>query len=91
VFDADGLVVGHWRHVRHGGTCHRLFIPRVRCGACRLSHALMPAFLLVGRLDTVETISAVIVEVAGGSGVRPAGRCSLHHGERMVAAVPGTG
>lgn len=65
---------GYWRHVRHGGGCYRLFIPRVRCGACRVSHAFLPAFLLVGRLDTVETVGAVIEEVAGGSGVRPAAR-----------------
>lgn len=51
-----------------------MFIPRVRCGACRVSHAFLPAFLLTGRLDVVEAVGAVIKEVAGGSGVRPAGR-----------------
>ena len=65
---------GYWRHVREGDSGRRLFIPRVRCEACRASHALLPAFLLLGRLDTVETVGAVIVEVAAGSGVRPAAR-----------------
>lgn len=66
---------GYWRHARHGGLCHRLFIPRVRCGRCQVSHALLPAFLLVGRLDVVETIGSVIEEVASGAvGVRPAAR-----------------
>lgn len=70
-----GLWSGYWRHVRHGGRCHRLFIPRVRCGRCRVSHALLPAFLLVGRLDVVETVGAVIAEVTSGAvGVRPTAR-----------------
>lgn len=65
---------GYWRHVRAGDSGRRLFIPRVRCEPCRTSHALLPAFLLLGRLDTVETMGALIVEVAAGSGVRPAAR-----------------
>jgi hypothetical protein len=37
-----------------------------------VSHALLPAFVLVGRLDVVESVGAVIEEVASGrSGVRP--------------------
>jgi Domain of unknown function (DUF6431) len=64
---------GYLRHVRHEGCCRRIFIRRVRCGACQVSHALLPAFLLVGRLDVVESVGAVIAEVAAGrSGVRPA-------------------
>jgi len=68
---------GYWRHVRAGGLaggrCPKIFVPRVRCGPCRVSHALLPAFVLAWRLDTAETIGAVITEVAGGGcGVRPA-------------------
>ncbi len=66
---------GYWRHLREGGSCRRLFIPRVRCRPCGASHAFLPAFLLLGRLDAVETVGAVIVEVAAGAGVRPAARC----------------
>lgn len=48
-------------------------MPRLRCGRCRVSHALLPAFVLAWRLDAAETVGAVIAEVAGGgSGVRPA-------------------
>jgi hypothetical protein len=37
-----------------------------------VSHALLPAFALVGRLDVVESVGEVIEEVASGrSGVRP--------------------
>ena len=48
-------------------------MPRLRCGRCAVSHALLPAFALAWRLDTAETIGTVIAEVAGGGcGVRPA-------------------
>jgi hypothetical protein len=64
---------GYWRHVRDGGLCYRVFIPRVRCGVCGVTHAVLPAFLLVGRLDVVETVGAVVEEVVGGVvGVRRA-------------------
>jgi hypothetical protein len=64
---------GYRRHVRAAGRCVRIFIPRVRCGPCRESHALLPAFVLAGRLDAAEVIGAVVAEVAGGRcGVRPA-------------------
>jgi hypothetical protein len=71
---------GYWRHLRAGGLCHRAFIPRVRCSLCRVSHALLPAFLLSGRLDAVETIGSVLEEVTGGVGVRrAAGRVDVPH------------
>ena len=68
---------GYWRHVRAGGLaggrCRKIFVPRVRCAPCGVSHALLPAFVLAWRLDTAETIGAVIAAVAGGGcGVRPA-------------------
>jgi hypothetical protein len=64
---------GYLRHVRAGGRCRRIFVPRLRCGPCRVSHALLPAFVLAWRLDVAETIGMVIAEVAGGAGgVRPA-------------------
>jgi hypothetical protein len=64
---------GYRRHVRAGGRCRRIFVPRLRCGPCRVTHALLPAFVLAWRLDVAETIGTVIAEVAGGAGgVRPA-------------------
>src|SRR5437762_9820514 len=68
---------GYWRHVRAGGLaggrCPKIFVPRVRCGPCRVSHALLPAFVLAWRLDVAETVGAGIAEGAGGGcGVRPA-------------------
>ena len=64
---------GYWRHVRASGRCRKMFVPRLRCGPCRVSHALLPAFVLAWRLDVAETVGAVIGQVAGGvCGVRPA-------------------
>jgi hypothetical protein len=63
---------GYLRHVRVGGSCYRIFVPRVRCGRCEKTHALLPAFVLVGRLDVAESVGTVIAAVAvGRSGVRP--------------------
>ena len=68
-----GLWSGYWRYVRAAGRCRKIFVPRERCGCCRVSHALLPAFVLAWRLDTAETVGAVIEQVAGGScGARPA-------------------
>jgi hypothetical protein len=64
---------GYRRWVREAGRCQRIFVPRVRCGLCRVSHALLPAFALAWRLDVAETVGGVLAEVAGGCcGVRPA-------------------
>lgn len=64
---------GYTRSVRDGGLCHVIRLRRARCEACRHSHALVPSFCVVGRLDVVDTIGEVIAAVVGGSGgVRPA-------------------
>jgi transposase-like protein len=72
---------GYRRHVRVEGVCYRIFVPRVRCGSCEKTHAVLPAFVLVGRLDVAESIGQVLAEVAGGrSGVRPpAARLGVPH------------
>ncbi len=63
---------GYERSVRHGGRCHKLWVRRARCGRCRSSHALVPSFCLVGRLDVVEVSGELIAEVVkGDAGVRP--------------------
>jgi len=64
---------GYWRHVRQGGRCTKIWVKRVRCNACRVTHVLLPAFCLAGRLDTSEVIGAALRAVTDGpSGVRPA-------------------
>ena len=54
---------GYWRYVRAGGRCRKIFVPRVRCALCGVSHALLPAFVLAWRLDVAETAGTVIAEV----------------------------
>lgn len=64
---------GYRRYVRAAGRCRKIFVPRLRCVPCRVSHALLPAFVLAWRLDVAETVGMVIAEVAGGAGgIRPA-------------------
>src|ERR1019366_2356961 len=66
-----GLLVfwsGYRRYVRAGGRCRRIFVPRLRCGRCRVTHALLPAFVLAWRLDAAEAIGTG----SAGGGVRPA-------------------
>jgi hypothetical protein len=58
--------------VRLPGRCQKIFVPRLRCRQCRVTHALLPAFVLAWRLDAAEAIGTVITGVAGGAGgVRP--------------------
>jgi hypothetical protein len=88
------LWAGYWRHVRAAGRCRKIFVPRLRCGCCRVSHALLPALVLAWRLDVAETVGAVIAQVAGGMcGVRPAAAragVSLYDGPGLGAVVLGS-
>src|SRR6266567_117278 len=74
---------GYWRHVRWRGRCRKIFVPRVRCSRCGVTHALLPAFVLARRLDTAGTAGAAIGEVAcGGCWVR---RFAARAGELAVS------
>ncbi len=64
---------GYRRWVRAGGRCLRVFVPRARCRRCRVTHALLPAFLLCDRLDAVTGIGQVLETIASHAvGMRPA-------------------
>lgn len=64
---------GYRRFVRAGGSCYAMFVPRVRCGRCKATDAVLPAFVVCSRLDVAEVIGAVVEEVVAGiGGVRPA-------------------
>lgn len=68
---------GYERYVREAGRCAPIFLHRARCSACRVSHVLLPAFALPGRLDVADTIGALITAVVTRpSGVRPAARAA---------------
>ena len=72
---------GYRRHVREAGSTHKIFVPRLRCGACAVTHALLPSFCLVKRLDAADGIGQVIEAVIDRvSGVRPvAARLQIPH------------
>jgi hypothetical protein len=64
---------GYQRRIREDGRCSSMWVPRVRCRGCGVTHALLPAFVLVGRLDVVETVGSVLdAVVEGPGGIRPA-------------------
>ena len=60
---------GYWRWARCGQAM-RIWIHRGRCGNCGRTHALLPDFLLVKRLDTVEVIGAGLERGIAGRGMR---------------------
>ncbi|MDP9386344.1 MAG: DUF6431 domain-containing protein, partial [Actinomycetota bacterium] len=63
---------GYERSVRHAGPARKLWFRRARCRRCQASHALVPSFCLVGRLDAVDVIGLAVTAVVGeGHGVRP--------------------
>lgn len=47
-----------------------MWVRRVRCQRCGVSHGLLPEFVTHGRLDGVEVIGAAIEAMIGGSGAR---------------------
>lgn len=62
---------GYWRWVRsEQGADHRVWIRRGRCRHCWRTHALLPSFLLVSRLDVVQVIGRAIERAADGIGGR---------------------
>ena len=66
---------GYTRPVRVLGACVRLFVRRARCRSCAVTHALLPAFALLKRLDATEMVGEAIETVLEGrSGVRPVAR-----------------
>ena len=72
---------GYQRQIREDGRCSSMWVPRVRCNGCLVTHALLPAFVLVGRLDVSETIgTALEAVIVGSGGVRPvADRFDIPH------------
>jgi transposase-like protein len=63
---------GYQRWVRAKGVCHLLWFRRSRCSRCSKSHALIPSFCLLNRLDSVVAVGEALVSVVMGvTGVRP--------------------
>src|SRR6266498_167421 len=63
---------GYQRYLRDGcGRIWRVWVVRARCRWCRVTHALLPSFALLGRVDVVWVIGAALERVAAGAGLRP--------------------
>ena len=65
-----GAWSGYHRWVRWGGGVWRVWVRRARCRPCGVTHALLPSFALLRRLDAVEVIGAALGRAAGGAGLR---------------------
>jgi hypothetical protein len=61
---------GYERHVR-ADRDHLIWIPRVRCTSCGVTHALLPSFVLPRRWDAVAHVGRAAELAAAGAGHRP--------------------
>ncbi len=66
-----GLWSGYARWVRVQGRAWRVWVRRARCTSCRVTHALLPSFVLARRVDVVEVIGAALERAVAGVGLRP--------------------
>ena len=60
---------GYQRHLR-GVRDRLIWIPRVRCSSCGVTHALLPWFVLPWRWDEIEVIGRAVELAAAGQGHR---------------------
>ena len=65
-----GLWSGYERYLRLGRV-HRVWVRRAKCRPCRVTHALVPSFVLLRRLDAVEVIGVALERAVAGGGLRP--------------------
>lgn len=65
-----GFWSGYARYVRLGRTW-RVWVRRAKCRWCRATHALLPSFALLWRLDGVEVIGSALERAVAGVGLGP--------------------
>src|SRR6266511_3573196 len=61
---------GYRRYVRLGRVW-RVWVARAKCRPCGVTHALLPSFVLLRRVDVVWVIREALERVAAGAGLRP--------------------
>ena len=61
---------GYWRSVRHLVDGFSIWVPRRRCPTCRTTTGLLPEFVLVRQLDTVEVIGQAVSARIQGAKIR---------------------
>jgi len=61
---------GYRRWVRSGGGSWRIWVRRAKCRPCGVTHALLPSFALLRRLDAVWVIGAALERAVAGMGLR---------------------
>ena len=70
----DGRLAGwgsYRRLVRWGARVRVFRVRRCRCGSCGVSHVLLPAFLVAGRMGLASAIGTALGMGASGQGHRP--------------------
>lgn len=60
---------GYWRFLRTTSE-QRIFVPRVRCGRCGVTQALLPWFCLPHQPDPVDVVGEAWTRSAAGEGAR---------------------
>lgn len=61
---------GYRRFIRVVGRVFAIWVRRGKCRACARSHALIPDFCLLGRLDGVAVIGSGLAQALSGAGMR---------------------
>jgi Domain of unknown function (DUF6431) len=69
--ELGGVWRGYERALRLRRRLVRLRVRRSRCRVCRRTHALLPSFVVPGRLDVAVVIAVALGLAAAGGGHRP--------------------
>lgn len=77
---------GYRRFFRVGGASRVISVPLVRCGPCRRTDVVLPAFVACGRFDVVESIGGGVEAVAVGL-VGPARRLRFRYGRLLAGGA----
>jgi hypothetical protein len=82
---------GYRRHVRAAGRCRKIFVPRLRCGPCRVSHALLPATdaAVISVLISLTTSAITAAALARQECTKPAETRAGHVRDQLRGPLDG--